>query len=66
MVDVMGEQAEKFFVRSGGVDSSRCTLYPGGSLSFECLPGYKFTDEKAQICRKICSQEDGVYDVSML
>ena len=29
---VMGEQAEKFFVSSGGVDSSRCTLSPGGVL----------------------------------
>ena len=29
MVDIMGEQAEKFFVGSGGVDSSRRILSPG-------------------------------------
>ena len=29
MEDVVGEQAEKFCVSSGGMDSSRCTLFPG-------------------------------------
>ena len=33
--DVMGEQFGKFCVGSGGVDSSRCTLFPGTPLSPE-------------------------------
>ena len=55
MVDVIGigEQAEKFFVSSGGVDSSRCILFPGKLAQIGGGPGYGYDSYKRTELKKL-------------